>query len=814
MLNTTIEVTRGDTINIPIKYPMKVGPIYRAQLRKNPSAVNFLVLSIVDTSILVTSEQSETLTKDTYYIELEENDGGVISTVQLTACMVREDITRTYGSIIPPAWQTDESIEVAEIIARHSYIRKLDGSLVDIATIALNTVEATELANQAVIDLNNLVSVALGEIANDQIAIESNEALRVNEEALRVTAESERETAEVARELNTATAIADTVVAKDNANTATGLANTATTEANTARDEANSAAEYATNALSIAPHIFEGYANLPAGVETLIPGTSFTPVLNLRPVNVQVFCDTVGDGFMGLQTVAAKYVANGDNYDVYLTSPVDLMGAEITLLGALLNQNKDLDAHFIEMFSFSQHSNTTLNPTTEIVPTNTVDNVLTLDTTAWGSTKMFPAAVKYSNGKYGTILIKSFTATTAIADRNFIDNVVLISNFHNENLGQHLSNLGYYAMADHLFDYPRRYTLKRDIVKIVNPVNLTRVLTVFPSYNLVDSGGNVIFSYTTVNATGGVADGLALGINIANETLLPYMTNTLSFQISQSGAAGKGIESSFVSDYEGYLEIVLGTDLGWLGYGVLSLLKDGIEVYSQSFKGAATVSSIPHSEGNYMLKIVTADANTTKIMMSSIIFNRELIDETPLFTKFDKVLFVTDSWGSYPENFQTAVQRYDGSSAGGDCYLPARFRDRFVEIGGNEYNVKLAVRGGFTSEWAKYWLPTFIAEAKPTKIIFHFAINDYSSSPNMPSTASGFDFNPDPASKWGTLFANNGGVFGSCDKTGWKANLKYMSDYCISKKITPIFFMPPRTAALSQSQSGMAVYNNFILGGL
>lgn len=483
--------------------------------------------------------------------------------------------------------------------------------------------------------------------------------------------------------------------------------------------------------------------------------------------------------------------------------------------GTKLNLNTDLDPHFIEMMTFTKDSNVTSNPTTEIEVTNTTDNVITLDTTAWGGTsKMFPAAVKYANGKYATILITSFTATTATAISNFVDDVLLISNLHDQYLGQHLSNLGYKAMADHLYDYGRRFTLKRDIVKLVNPVLLTRVVANLPTYNLVDSGSNIIFTYTTINASGGIADGLGLAIGIGNQTLTKYATNTLSFHISQSGAAGKGIESSFTSDYYGFIEIILGTSLEYLGYGTFILLKDDVIVSSFDFKGEARLYNIPYEIGNYKIKILTADANTTNIQMSSLLFVRESIDETPLFSSKDKILFVTDSWGSYPENINTSVTRYDGSNPLGDCFMPARFMERFVADGGNANNVKLAVRGGFTSEWARYWLPTFIEDVNPTKIIFHFAINDYSSSNNLPAKASYFDFSPIPADKWKSLFSDNGGVFGSCNKTRWKENLKYMSDYCISKKITPIFFMPPRTAAIAQTQAGMAVYNNFILGGL
>ncbi|MEA4996140.1 MAG: hypothetical protein VB079_06560, partial [Petrimonas sp.] len=80
--------------------------------------------------------------------------------------------------------------------------------------------------------------------------------------------------------------------------------------------------------------IFQTIVDLTAGVETTIAHTTFTPMLNLKPVNIQVFHD--GE----LKDVTVKYFTNGENYDIKLTSAVDLIGAEVAVVGTQLRSLK------------------------------------------------------------------------------------------------------------------------------------------------------------------------------------------------------------------------------------------------------------------------------------------------------------------------------------------------------------------------------------------------------------------------------------------------------------------------------------------
>jgi hypothetical protein len=126
-----IDVMKGDTVTIPIFPKLLETATYRCQLRKNTNSLEFYVLVIENANIIITAAQSETMTPGYWYAELEENDRGKITTLQRITVYVSSEITRTFGNPAPE-WKTDQSAEVAEMIAGIIYIRKQDNSLINI----------------------------------------------------------------------------------------------------------------------------------------------------------------------------------------------------------------------------------------------------------------------------------------------------------------------------------------------------------------------------------------------------------------------------------------------------------------------------------------------------------------------------------------------------------------------------------------------------------------------------------------------------------------------------------------------------------
>lgn len=135
MKNGNIKVYRGDSIEIDIICAINPLATYRSQLRQTPESAEFLSLAIEQNKILITSAQSETLSENTYYVELEENLNGKVTTIQRTSLILRNDVTRTYGNEAP-SWTTDQSVEVAEMIAKNVWIRTSSGGLVQVGANA------------------------------------------------------------------------------------------------------------------------------------------------------------------------------------------------------------------------------------------------------------------------------------------------------------------------------------------------------------------------------------------------------------------------------------------------------------------------------------------------------------------------------------------------------------------------------------------------------------------------------------------------------------------------------------------------------
>lgn len=123
-----LNVFRGDSIEIPILATLIDGAIYRAQLRHSTESTEYFTLVISDNKMLISAEQSVNLTQGTWYADLDENNAGVITTLQRSEVVIKNDITRTYGEPAPE-WGTEQSVEVAEIISKDFYVRNTDNSL-------------------------------------------------------------------------------------------------------------------------------------------------------------------------------------------------------------------------------------------------------------------------------------------------------------------------------------------------------------------------------------------------------------------------------------------------------------------------------------------------------------------------------------------------------------------------------------------------------------------------------------------------------------------------------------------------------------
>src|SRR5690606_2151543 len=167
---------------------------------------------------------------------------------------------------------------------------------------------------------------------------------------------------------------------------------------------------------------------------------------------------------------------------------------------------------------------------------------------------------------------------------------------------------------------------------------------------------------------------------------------------------------SFSSDYIGFFEIFLGTYVTGSNTGGVNvdLFNGATLVQSQYVRGNVQRVLLNHGKGNFTVKITLASSISTAIRISQMYWwKKREISPQSIFKPSDVVLFLTDSWGVYPEenNAEFKVPQFDGHLINGRCYMPTEFKKWFVLNGGVASNVHLACRGGMTTVWGKYWLP-------------------------------------------------------------------------------------------------------------
>jgi hypothetical protein len=436
------------------------------------------------------------------------------------------------------------------------------------------------------------------------------------------------------------------------------------------------------------------------------------------------------------------------------------------------------------------------NPNNIITVLGTSGSELTADFSTWGVSKKFAATVEFEDNTFENVLIISFTSTKAIASKIFTKNVVKISCVHDIGLGQHLSDLGNKELGYRLYNVNHRHAF-RNVVKSIDFSNHT-----------ISSG--VITNTSTSQA---VLTLRSLGsyplawIGIGAETVDYFSTVTPKLNLVASSTVGQGFEFDFSSSYKGWFEMYVGCrEIG----GVFGEIKVQLVNKSNSavlkeyiVKGETKRLIFDHTRGEYIVKVTVASAVSTRIDISGMYWlkKREMPTQS-IFKPTDVVLFLTDSWGVFPPTSDTVQQSilFDGTKSNGKGYMPLEFKKWFVANGGNPNNVKLCTRGGMTTVWAKYWIDNVVTQTNPSKIVFHFGINDHNSISFHSNPENNYKF--DPTNIWGTKNISEGGIVGSIpNQQAYKMNIQWLKNYCQSKGITPIFISPPKTASGGQAQA-------------
>jgi len=468
-----------------------------------------------------------------------------------------------------------------------------------------------------------------------------------------------------------------------------------------------------------------------------------------------------------------------------------------------LVKEQDLEPVYVDVTTLTVSSDTPTNSTTFITPTSITDNVINGDFSMWGTTKMIMIAVQYEDNTYDTLLVSGFTAETCTLVENPIKIITQLQAIHDGVNGQHMTELGYKALGDKLFNTKKEFGYKLSVSKVVDFNGYTKDSNLVNNYyGLLDSNSERVLDFKLLN-------GFQLSWTTISSISPIYYKNTRPNLIFLStNVKNRGIEIPLNTEDDGYIEVYAGTDLTTIGKGVLNITNStGDILYTVDFFGKNTRYILPFSIGNN-LQILTKDNVDTKMAVSSISFYKKTeIYNADLWNKDDVVLFLTDSWGEYPITSDTTLipVQFNGTKRLGKSSMPIRFKELFVQMGGLSENVYLCTRGGFTSAWGKYWIGQLIQIVNPTKVIVNFSINDYNSRTNVDAmTSSAYDF--DSSSIFAAKTYANGGVFGSTTKEQYKNNMTAIIDVCKKNGAQAVLLSPPVTASSAQAQ-GLLEYN-------
>jgi lysophospholipase L1-like esterase len=374
----------------------------------------------------------------------------------------------------------------------------------------------------------------------------------------------------------------------------------------------------------------------------------------------------------------------------------------------------------------------------------------------------------------------------------------------------HLSNYGYNAMAEAIYDSIERFDYKKNCIFNYMPLNCTQksggglaawdknntsiLVADFKGINNPSTGGNMLDAIRPNVCRSESAD--------ANQE--NYNLYRRSYVVAQSKAnTGVFLEidlprtTGFLKTFVGinrkqYFQPSTGSQVFTSGGCIVSCKDDkGIEFFTKTVYGSTEEINIAFTnQRKITIQFVTETAVPTIFNVSSIaVYPKRDALNTTAIADGSIVSFLGDSWTQFPVATQgeTPPPKPSGQIIGnGMQYLSERFRSYALEKG-NVIETINQGRGGMTSEYGRFWVDKQIInwEKKPDYCIILFSLNDYNSR-NSFGVASVYDFQTlDPWSGDSPL------KLGAVNMDRYIDNIKYISDKLLKAGIKPIIITPP-----------------------
>src|SRR5690606_38351689 len=156
----------------------------------------------------------------------------------------------------------------------------------------------------------------------------------------------------------------------------------------------------------------------------------------------------------------------------------------------------------------------------------------------------------------------------------------------------------------------------------------------------------------------------------------------------------------------------------------------------QPFGVKETIITLTYAITAVTFEITVLNNQVTLWYFDQIEVFKGYLDDSAILKKNNvSVMFLLDSWGSFPtlEGAETSDTRPDGTSLGGLAYFPNEVGSYLSSLGFTGVNIYNFSRGGATSAWGDYWLDDLVAlcPTKPDYCVVNFYINDVYSQGNV-----------------------------------------------------------------------------------
>ena len=454
---------------------------------------------------------------------------------------------------------------------------------------------------------------------------------------------------------------------------------------------------------------------------------------------------------------------DGKTFDELVPKDIDSKLASTESLVKEANRN-NMKPRFVEYFaSFNKFGAGTPTGVTNYTGGNYVltvngtagDSFVTVtagDISHAGASTKWPCVIRNNDGIFS---LNQVTGTDGVSKVNLLrplsKNITAtqLGNLHDMALGQHYTELGYFAFAQHLYFSTPKYTERDAVLSQFLPTDTTGdwVLNGVSNYNLALNMKATDGTYTHIGAK-------RLSLYCVDDTKNGEYTATLDGRkgyvetfvgVSTDTSVGDAVKVEFYLD-----DILVDTKIS------RKQVERVIFPYENAKKGKIKISGL----GVFPL--------TLAIGMTTW-FASEKYSKDRLISPSDKVVYMGDSWGEYHNKAVT------------------RELERLMRADGGEPTILNYSKGGHSSDYARAWFQKYVIDNKPDKVIIEYFTNDFNS---INGTNLGNFTNP----------AGQPQEMNIATLAEYTQNMRWMIDEAIKNGIEPIVVMPASTNSDSQTQ--------------